>query len=1083
MKSIIRFTLGQRVLFNLVFVLLMVAGAFTLGGMSVERYPEINFGKVFIGAFYPGASPRDVEALVTTEIEEALEGLEDVEFIRATSARERATLVVKFRDDSNYEALYDDLRFRVLSMLDELPEGVDPPAFELITTSTWLPVVSVNLVGERSNRALTLMAEELQVQLARIPGMKEAEITGDYEREFQVYLDPNKLNQFGVSYEQAAAALTDANLALPAGDYRDASGEYIIRVDERFRTREELVSTVVRSDADGSFVTIADLISAAYLDYRDPHLIASVNGKDAVTINIRKASEANALTIMDEVQRVIDSYQAALAKQGVEVILTQDSTTYIRSSISTLGWNLFLGIVLVSALLYYFMGIRNSGLVTVGIPFAFLVTLILTHLTGNSLNEITLFSFVLVSGIIVDDAIVIVENIYRHVQQGEPLDQAIVEGTAEVMMPVISATMTTVAAFLPMLIMTGSTGEFFALIPKAVSFAIIASLLECLFILPIHYLDYGPRQEAGTNTIEERDPWLLRILRRWTDRLIGITMRFRHLTLWSVVAAFFASIGILAVSIAGVLPLVPIKFFPDDYNLYYAFIEGPTETPVEETDARVRAIADFILADGPGYAKSAAGFAGLSITEDYEQVSANNLGTVMVPLPATEERAFTDPIGHLDRMRERLEAEFERDGFEVSVRAEKDGPPTGKDVNITVVGSNEASVVGLASAVLEGLHTHPEFGPQLVDLEADRGQPSRVFRLEVDAARAREFGLTQGEAARLAASVLDGRYIGKFRASDEEIDLKLSIDPRFVDNPEAALDIPVLEHPSGPVYLRDIIRPIAELQPGELKRYQGRRSIAITANIKSAALSPSQVVAWVSQFHDGLLERYPGAALVYGGEFEETQRSFQSLTAAFALAATLIYLILAAQFRSYIQPLIVLSAVMFSLIGVVFGKLVFQSMFTINSFIALVGVTGVVVNDALVLLDFINRRYRDGMSRREAVAEGVRLRLRPIILTTLTTSLGLLPMALGIPTYSVIWGTMASTFVTGLATATMLTLFVVPVAWDLLAERGERRAAKRASRANVPDDADEPMVAAPIDPAAVRLPAIEALRPDHNEAA
>ena len=1063
MRELVRFTLRQQVLFNLVFVFLIVAGAFSIAALPTERYPEVNFGKVNITTLYPGASPRDVEALVTREIELALDGLEEVEFIRATSVQDRSNIVVKFNDGADYDLLYDELRFRVLSVLDRLPDGIDPPRFDLIRTSFWLPVVAVNLVGERSNRALTLIAKELQIRMARIPGVTEVKLDGEQRREFHVFLDPWKLKSHGLSFDQVAAALQDANVTIPAGDFSDPSGEYVVRVDERFRTREQVVETVVRRDADGSFVTLEDLVSDARLGYRTPGVITSADGLDSVGLRLLKARDGSAVEIYAAAEAILAELAPMLEREGVGVVLTQDSTTYIDESVETLGWNLAVGILLVSLIIWYFMGVRNAGLVTVGIPFSFMVTMVIMQLTGNSLNEITLFSFVLVSGIIVDDAIVVVENIYRHVQEGEPIEQAIVDGTAEVAWPVISATATTVAAFLPMLIMTGSTGEFFALIPQAVSFAIIASLLECLLILPIHYLDFGPRPASGTPDLSapsgrqappmDRENRLMRVLRVLTDRAINLTMRFRWTSLTLVLLAFVAATTILIASVMGVSNLVRIQFFPDDYSTYYVFIEGVPETPIEVTHERVKAVADFVMADGPGYARSASGFAGFTVSEDYEDERGRHLGTVMVALPRKADQAFDDPLKHLERMRERLVERFSEPGVRIRVRAEKNGPPTGKDVNIQIVGSNEAAVLGLTETLLSRLRAHPLFGPSLIDLQDDRGVPARIFRLEVDAARARALDLTAGEAARMSASVLDGRYIGKYRLSDEEIDLKLRIDPAYLATPEAALDIPVQERPSGPVLLGEIVRPTAELQPSELRRYQRQRSLSISANIAPGGLvSTAQVTAWASAQYAELRDDFPGATLVFGGEFEETQRSFESLTQAFALAVLLIYLILATQFKSYTQPLIVLSAVMFSIIGVVFGKVITQSLFTINSFIAVVGVTGVVVNDALVLLDFINRRYRAGMSRAVAIREGVRLRLRPIVLTTLTTTLGLLPMALGIPSYSVIWGTMASTFVTGLATATALTLFIVPPAWDLLTEWEEKRRARRASE-RPPDQA------------------------------
>ena len=1045
MRPVVRFTLGQTVLFNLVFVLLMVAGAFSAMQLPAERYPEVNFGKVIINTFYPGASPEDVEALVTRKIEESLEGLKDVEFVRATSSRESSMVLVKFRDDVDYAARYDGLRFRVLSNLGELPAEVEPPTFTLIRTSEWIPVVSVNLVGERSNRALSLMADELKISLEQIPGVQEVRLTGDQQREFHVYLDPKRMRAQGVSFDQVSAALQAANVSIPAGAYSDASGEFVVKVDEKFRDRQQVLDTVVRRDADGSFVRVADVASDARMDYRDPHVITSVNGTDCVTLKVLKGDTGNALSIYEAVQKAADEAGPALKKQNVSVVLTQDSTTYIDEALGTLGWNMALGVVLVSLIIWYFMGFRNAALTTIGIPFSFLVTMVLMHLTGNSLNEITLFSFVLVSGIVVDDAIVVVENIYRHVQHGDRLERAIINGTSEVMIPVISATATTVAAFLPMLMMTGSTGEFFALIPEAVSFAIIASLLECLLILPLHYKDFGPR--PGQVPDQAHDNLLMRVLRAATDRLVNITLRYRYSSLGVVLVAFVAAVAIMGVSVAGIAPLIRIKFFPDDYNLYYAFVEGPPDTPIETVAAKAQAMSSFIMADGPGYARSASGFAGFTISEDYEQRFAHNVGTVMVALPRKDDRQFDDAPAHLERMRERLAAAFAGDGFEIKVRAEKDGPPAGKDVNIRVVGNDGRSVDGLASALLSALRADPMMGPNLLQLEDDRGQPARVFRLAVDQLRAQEHGLTSLDAARLAAAVLDGRVIGKFRASDEEVDLKVRVDPAFLDAPEAALEVPVVEHPSGPVYLADVVVPRAVEEPGELHRYQKQRSLTITANLKPGApIATPNVVAWVNRKYQELRDRYPGATVTFGGEFEETRRSYTSLTYAFGLAVLLIYLILATQFRSYLQPLIILSAVIFSIIGVVFGKFLTQSLFTINSFIAVVGVTGVVVNDSLVLIDFINRGYRSGLSRQRAIREGIRVRLRPILLTTLTTTLGLLPMALGIPSYSVIWGTMASTFVTGLATATFLTLFIVPVEWDLLMGMKERWARWREAR-------------------------------------
>jgi HAE1 family hydrophobic/amphiphilic exporter-1 len=1047
-RAFVRFSLAQHVLLNLVFAGLMLAGAYALLNSPVERYPVVNFGKVFITTFYPGASPQDVEALITRKIEDAIEDLEDVEFVRSSSHRERSRIVVKFVDDSNYDALYDELRFKVLSVLGELPAEVDPPVFNMITVSDWLPVVSVNLAGDRANRALTLMAKEMKIPLSQIPGVKEVRLQGEYTREFHVALDPERMAARGVTFDQVAAALKDANLNLAAGDFTDPSGEFVVRVDERFRDREQVVKTVVRRDADGSFVTVADVAADARMSYRDPHVVSSVNGRDCVTLQVIKTADSNALDIAREVDRVVDDFRPVLDREGVEPVLTQDSTTYIRSSMNTLAWNLVVGVILVGAVIWYFMGGLGASLTVVGIPFSFLTTMVIMRLTHNSLNEITLFSFVLVSGIIVDDAIVVVENIYRHVQEGRSLREAVVDGAAEVIVPVISATATTVAAFLPMLIMTGSTGEFFALIPKAVSFALAASLFECMFLVPIHFLDWSP---AGGPRVPpaDQDNRGMRVTRAIADRLVRFTTSHRIASCVAVLLAFVAAVAIMLLSLSGRARLIPIKFFPDDYHLYYVTLEGPAATPIEDISARLKDISRQVMADGPGMARTAQAYAGFYVNEDYENIFGHNVGTLIVTLPVPDEQHFADypandPAAHLERMYARLSERFAKDGFTVKLRPEKDGPPAGKDLNVRVVGEDIGNVNALAGDIMDFVRGSKELGPNLEQVEDDRGRPHRVFRMAVKEKKASELGITAGQATALAGAVLDGRYLGKFRADDEEVDLKLLVDRDSLAAPQDALRVPVLEDPAGPVRLGDVVAPSLYTEPGQLNRYQGQRAVTISANLKPGApLSTPGAVRAVREHYQEVRGRYPGAGVAFGGEFEDTRRSYTSLTYAFAIAVLLIYAILATQFQSYTQPLIILSSIVFSIIGIVFGKLMTQTLFTINSFIATVGVAGVVVNDAIVLVDFINTRYRAGAPRREAILDAVRVRLRPILLTTVTTVLGLLPMSIGFPRYSLVWGTMASTFVTGLATATVLNICVVPVQWELLMGLKERMARRR----------------------------------------
>ncbi len=1055
MQQFVRFTLQQKVLLNLLFVLLMVIGAFTLVRIPVERYPNIQFGKMYINTYLPGASPEDIETLVTQKIEEGLEDLEKVEYIRSSSYRERSNIVIKFEDDSDYEKRFDDARLKVLSIMGEFPERTEPPVFNFLDVNDWFPTISVNVAGSHTNATLTQVAETIKIPLSQLDGVREVKVSGDYTQEFHIIVSREKLQRSGITFTEVAKALTRANIALPAGHADTNTGEFVVRVDEQFSKREDLVSTIIRKDGDGSFVRLEDVMVDGYFSFRDPFIMASVNGKDCVTLRILKHKDGNALFIANRVRDIVAELSPSYAELGITLAVTQDSSTRIEDSIRVLGINLLLGVLLVCTIIWMFMGFRNAALTTVGIPFAFLVTMVIMYITGNSINEVSLFAFVLVSGIIVDDAIVVVENIYRHHQMGKPVESAIIHGTSEVFLPVVSATLTTIVAFLPMLIMTGMVGEFFAIIPKTIAFSLIASLVECLAILPCHYRDFGPHHTAQLRssfekrtlgdgiTVElHREGMVMTTVRALFHKAIVLALRFRVLSLLILFLAFSGAMVIFFGSMQGETNLMRIQFFPDNYSLYYVEITGPPGTPLERTHQLIKEIATQQAEEGPERVESALGFAGYYINEDFSPQYGSNLGYVAVTLPASDVRRFedfpvNDVIAHLDTVQRNV-APLIPEGFGLSVRPEKDGPPSGKDLNIRVLGQNPRNVSALAIEIEKFLRDNNSISPWLLDLQDDQGSDARVFRFKVDREKAAEYDLSVQEIAALAASALQGQIVGEMKLPKETIDIRLKLE-KAADLPMfEAMNLEIIPSAEGSLRLGDVCKAEFNMEPGYLNRFQGQRAITLTADLKPGApLTSPMIIKEVEDFYAGIRSQYSGASLNFAGEHESTQKSFTSLAYAFFIAIVIMYLILAAQFQSYLQPLIIISAVVFALIGVVFGTVVSRTLFTVNSFVAVIGVTGVVVNDSLVLVEFINKCYQKGMKRYDALIKATHIRLRPILLTTLTTTLGLLPMALGIPEYSVIWGSMAMTFVTGLCTATFLTIIIIPLLWDIAAKRGK----------------------------------------------
>lgn len=1059
MRPLVRYTLKQAVFMNLVFIVLMVAGAFSILTTPVENMPPVDIGKVFVVTVYYGASAEDVESHVTAKIEDALDGMKDVEYVQSRSYRNNSIVEVKFLDDSDYEALYDELRFRVLGAQRELPAEADVPSFIYIDTQVWMPVIAVNLAGDLPNRSLALLADELKVHLIGVKGVRGVQVWGEFEPEFHVSLDPEKLRRFGITFDEAARAVESAVLKIPTGRLRTGDTEYMLDAGSRPKTQREVTDVVVRRDADGSYVRIADLVTSARLSHRDPDVISSAGGRSSMTMLVHKEAASNAIEIAGAVKAIAGEFEASHAVDRVRAVLTNDSTIEIKDSMRTLGGSMALGIVLVTAVLWYTLGFRSAMLAAVGIPFSFLCTMIFVNVSGQSINTISLFSFVLVSGIIVDDAVIILENIYRHQQMGRELREAIVEGTGEVMLPVISTAITTILAFLPMLIMTGSTGDFFSVIPKTVSFALAASLIEALFILPVHVLDWGHKTpEAPVD--DEADGGVARHLSggvfahawRLYYRALGVLLAHQKKAFAALMAAFTLAVLALVLSISGVVPVLKVVFFPGSYFRYHVVMKMPPGTAVEKTDEVVRELSEFVLGFGPGQAQAVLGTAGFYEAENYMRYRGHHHGQLVVTLPPESERRFpgdpsNDPLVYLDYVRRRLAKHLDEVyGLgggplpELRVFAENTGPPVGKPVNVRVSGNTVEAVSEATDAILAYMRSEAEFA-DLVDVEVGRAAPQRVAVFEPRLEAASQYGIAPGAVTWVVAGALNGRRVGQYIASGDEVDLMVRLaraddpaNPRGtgVGGPGDVLDVPVVEHSAAPVSLRQLVDLQYRLEPTERTRYNGKPALTISAEIATGSkLSAGRVQVLVDRFARDLPARFPGVAVAYGGEFETTRRTYGSLMYALIIAVLCIYVVLATQFSDYLQPLIILTAIMFAVIGVVLGMFVTQSTFTIGSFMAMVGLAGVSVNDSLVLIDFINVRRRRGSAMRHAVVEACSMRMRPVLITTVTTILGLLPMAVGFPRKSIAWAPMATAFVTGLCSATILALLMIPVLYEL----------------------------------------------------
>ncbi|MDJ0815356.1 MAG: efflux RND transporter permease subunit [Desulfobacterales bacterium] len=1060
MKSVVKFSIKQTVLLNVVFVILVVAGAFSIFTTPLENMPVVDMGNVFINTIYYGASAEDVEQLVTVEIEKALDGLEDVEWIKSDSYRNFSSVEVKFLDDSDYRFRYDELRFRVLNIKDELPPDADESTFMYLDTNIWLPVVIVNITGDMPQRSLEQYAEELRTSLLSLPDVRDAEIEGEYDTEFHVSLDPAKLRRFGITFQQVVDAIRSANTKIPTGRFRARESEYMLDAGDRLNSQEEVLNTVVRRDGDGNFVRVRNLVTNARLSHRDPSVIPSVNGQSTVRMPVTKEIKGNAIEISAAVKKAAREFEDRHRRDGIQVIFTNDSTIEINDSLNTLGGNLLLGMGLVTLVLWVTLGFRNAMLTAIGIPFAFLCSVLMMQITGVSLNTISLFAFVLVTGIMVDDAVIIVENIYRHFQMGKSKKEAVVDGTSEVMLPVIASALTTILAFIPMLMMTGSTGDFFSYIPKTVTYALIASLLEALLILPIHFLEWGPREGSraakkamhhdSENPFAHLEGGLFAPFWKAYNWSVVKILNHKIITFTVMTVILVSSVGILVLSASGILPLIKVEFFPGNYFRYRVTVTAPVGTAIEQTDAIVRDVSRYIMSLGTGQAHSTAGSAGFYEDQDYARHDGSHFGQIVVTLPEEKLRDFpenpsNDPQLHLDVIRRKLaefvERQYPPEGVVPVVRVfkESDGPPTGKAVNIRVTGISLKDAVAAGDRLKAFMQTDEELA-DLVDLNDNRPDFHKTFKFVPRQEAVFEYGLQPAAVTQMVAGALNGQYVGKFRTIDEEVDLLVRIARRAdrgningtgLAEPLDILGIPVVEDSASPVLLRDLIDVKPVFEPDVKSRYKGKPTITLTADIKPGSrLSPARVQVLVNKFISSRPNDFTAITVAFGGEFESTSKSYASLTMAFFIALLAIYMVLSSQFKDYVQPMIIISSVPMALIGVVFGLLITRTTFTIGSFLAIIGLAGLAVNDSLLLIDFMNVRLRQGKPLRQAIIESCAARMRPVLITTITTTLGLLPMAIGIPNKSISWAPMATAFVSGLISATVLTLLITPANYE-----------------------------------------------------
>ncbi len=1006
--NIAKFSVKNSVLVNMLMIGLFAFGGLSLLQLPRELNPNVDFNWIFITVVYPGAAPSETENLIVDPIEDEIKDIENISEIQSTSGEGFGFLLVKFEDmsQSEFHEKLSELKTEIDKVV--LPEDAEDPIVDDFSSSDFQPVIVVNLAFSIPEENAFKIADELEEELIDIPGIAQVQVSGLAEREIWIEVDPAKLNSYHISFEEIALALRIRNLNIPGGNISIGKTEYLIRSIGEYQSVKEIGNTIIRKSPTGEFIKIKDV--ATVNDTREELQIYSrLDGKQSITFSLSKKSDANSLDTIEEIKLVVDEFRNKVP-DGVSFSYTMDNSIYINRILNILRNNALIGMFIIILVLYIFLGKRNAMLASLGIPISFFITFIFMKMTGYSLNGSTLFALVMVLGIIVDDAIIVIENCHRYRLKGyNSVDSAIL-GTKEVVSPILSSIGTNIAAFLPLILLTGIMGKFMRIVPLVFSLALIASLFEAFFLLPSHYADWTLESKEH----KKGDRKFFIRLRKSYRKLLFKVLRKRYYVIGALVVILILSFG--------VIPLVGVEMFgEEDFDQFKVLLKLPEGTSLEETNRIVTKFEEAAKELPQEPIDHIITNVGL-LQANEEWLVKKNVAQILFQLDPSKTRS----VATKDLMKI-MQTKVKNISGPVSVEFEEisGGPPVGKDVSIKVQGKYLTNIKNAALALQDSLELIDGVHGITDDFPAGKNE----IKIITDEEKAALYGFNIQTVSMFVRSAFGGIKATEFRDADEEIDVIIKYDVSNRQSLEDVLNLRVTNQTGQTVALRDIVT--FEIKPGPtaINRFDQKRTIMVTANIDKKFITIDKVDNKLSGVFQNIEKRFPGVSVKTGGQWEEFSNTFKNIGSLFVLSLIIIFLILGTQFNSYTQPMIILTTVPFAMIGAMLGLLISGNPFSIVSMFGFVALAGIVVNDAIVMITFMNNRRDKKMSANQywkSIVESGQLRLRPIILTSLTTIAGLLPMAFGIGGSSGMWAPLANVILFGLLISTGLTLFVIP---------------------------------------------------------
>ncbi len=1040
MRGLIQWLVDHATTVFLGVLVVFVAGLVSYVTLPRESNPDIALPVIIVTTPYTGVSPEDVESLVTIPIENEVASLRDIKKLNSTSAEGVSITVVEFEPEVVVEDVLQKVRDRVSRARASLPDDADESTVSEISFSD-IPVLLITIAGGLDEEGLKGLAEALEEDAKRIPGVLDTKVTGGIEREIQVQILPERLGHYGLSIRDVAGAIADENVNIPGGNVEVGRGDFLLRVPGEFSEASQIESVAIKR-VGGRPVFVRDV--ARVVDtYKDRDTYARMRGEASVSLSVTKRAGSNILEVAEGLKALVAEHSEAWP-QGVEYRVLGDQSRNIRSIVQELQNNIITALILVVGVLVFSMGLRNSLFVAIAIPLSMLGSMLVLDAAGFTLNMVVLFSLIMALGMLVDNGIVVVENVYRHAEMGKDRARAAVDGTSEVAVAVAASTATTVAAFGPLAFWTGIMGEFMGYLPKTIITVLVASLVVAVVVMPVAMSRFMPRdiRRVGSGEDEYAINRELGPVMRSYRRLLEMSINHRYLSAAAVTLSLVLTAAIYAGFNHGT------EFMPDtEPDRAIVGIVAPQGTDVETTDRLVREV-EAVLARTPNVdtwvAQTGVSAGGDALSGTSARPNEARI-TIDFP-PHPNNRLAGDPERVADT-RDTVSALRDEvaliPGARISVDPEMMGPPVGKPIEVKVSGDDFDEVGTYAQDLVRQLAGVP--GVTALEHDYKVGRPE--MRLVVDRGAAKRVGVSTAAVGDAVRSAIAGTKASALRDGEDEHDIVVQLAPEYRDDLQSVLGLrlPGREDRSPdtfPVPISTVASYELVGGSGAIQHVDQDLVVTITGDVLYG-FNENEVRADVQALLDGL-EPPPGMSLSTGGADEQQQESAEFLVRAFAIAVALILMVLVTQFDSLSMPLIIIFTVTLSLTGVLWGLLLTGTSFSvIMTGIGVISLAGVVVNNAIVLLDYVQQLLARGFSVEDALVEAGLTRFRPVVLTAITTTLGLVPMAIGISVdflnlklnvggaSAQWWGPMAVAVIFGLTFATLLTLVMVPTFYSI----------------------------------------------------